>query len=364
MASPKQAPKTDALTLCEYVELHHPELVEQAKAEHKVSEPAESPKKWQRGLKILQGLFLANPDEFHGTAYVTPELKQHSQRVAGIVSVSGLYDFFTNASLFYLSFKSLGIIPGLPLSLLVNQLLLKFGNDSAAVTSGHKPGTKRWARAGVMGLVSVNIIQSLFSVVGMELFLNSTGIAELRASALIEEHEQKIESLRNLSNPRLDQAKQACQEKDQKLNAMTEDDPMRASEYVRTYGLFEDKDKDWSKEPESALPVCPLAERLGRESLQTYDQAKAEWEVKKVKRLEMGNDVTFLRNAVPDLYNFHFDENGEMRSSIDAAAYAALNLLQKLLKGDMAGLGIPLFMWSLSIATSWVACVMTIRHAH
>lgn len=359
MTSQKQTAKAEALRLLDTIEHTRPDLVERAKTGQRPPQPTKRQQQW----KAIQGLFLANHDEFHGTAYVTPELKDHSKRVAAIVSASGLYDFFTNASLFYLSFKSLGFVPGLVLSLVVNQLLLKFGNDSAAVASGHKPNVKLWARAGVLGLVSVNVIQSLFSVVGMELLLNPTGIAELKAGALIQEHEAKIESLRNLSNPRLQAAKQQCEQNRQKLSAMPKDHPMRPSLYAQTNGYWHQNQMDWSQVPEASLPYCPLAERLEQNALKTYEDAKATWEAKKAKRLELANDVNFLRGAVPELYNFHFDQYGEMRSSIEATAYAVLNLRQKLLDGDLAGLGMPLFFWSLSIATSWVACALTIHHA-
>lgn len=359
MTTQKPTQHAEALRLLNHIEHTCPDLVEQVKTGKRPPAPSKRQQQWQ----AIKTLFLANPDEFHGTAYVTPELKEHSKRVAAIVSASGLYDFFTNASLFYLSFKSLGFVPGLVLSLVVNQVLLKFGNDSAAVASGHKPSTKLWARAGVFGLVSVNVIQSAFSVVGMELLLNPTGIAELKASTLIQEHEQKIESLRNLSDPRLQAAKRQCQENRQKLETMPKDHPMRQSLYAQTNGYWNQEQMDWSQVPEAQLPYCPLAERLEKNSLQIYENTKAQWEAKKVKRLELGNDVTFLREAVPNVYNFHFDEHGEMRSSIEATAYAVLNLRKKLLDGDLAGLGMPLFFWSLSIATSWVACVLTIHHA-
>ncbi|NCJ08070.1 hypothetical protein GS597_16455 [Synechococcales cyanobacterium C] len=368
MSSPKQAlinsvDDNDTLpaheALYEWIADHpdYADLLEQAK--HNTL-PTISPA--QAHIAWVKNLFLANPNEFYGRAYSTKELVTHSNRTAAVVSISGLYDFFTNLSLFYLAFRSMGLL-SIPLSFAVNLLMLKFGNDCAAVASGYKPSLKAWAKAGVVGLLAVNMIQSIFSGIGIELLLNGPAISELKATSLIAEQELKIEALQTLS-PRQQQADTNCRKGDAELRQMPASDPNRHSLYVRLYGTWGQTQKDWSQVPESQLPTCELAKRLEATALKNYEMVRANWEILKVQRLQMGNDVIFLQRAVPELYTFHFEETGEMKSSIEATGFAALNLRQKAMKGDWAGLTMPIFFVSLSIFTSLIACWMTITHAH
>ncbi|MCG9890578.1 MAG: hypothetical protein MH252_05855 [Thermosynechococcaceae cyanobacterium MS004] len=340
----------------------HPDyadLVEQAK--HNTPAPALSPV--QTRIAWVKNLFFANPDEFYGRAYVTKELVEQSNVTARVVSGSGLVDFVSNYSLFLVTFRGMGLLSPI-LALILDALLLKFANDCAAGASGHKPSIRPWARAGLVGLVGINIIRTLVSGVGTEMLLNAPAISELKAQTLIVEHEQKIESLQSLPNPRLRQAKNDCEKGMADLKQMAATDPNRNLLIVRLLGSYQQQtQQDWGKVPEGQLPVCPLAERLQANALKNYETAKANWETLKLQRLAVGNDLGFLQTSVPELYRAHFEPNGEMKSGIEAAGFAAKNLLNKAMRGNWPELIMPGFVMLLSIVTSGTACYLTFTHA-
>ncbi|XDE63652.1 hypothetical protein AB3M80_06475 [Arthrospira platensis BEA 1257B] len=74
----------------------------------------------------------------------------------------------------------------------------------------------------------------------------------------------------------------------------------------------------------------------------------------------MGNNLAFLQQHKPQVYQEHFTPDGELRSGIEATRLAIINFRSKLIQGDWSSLGFHLFSLLVSIITSGPACGMTI----
>lgn len=154
----------------------------------------------------------------------------------------------------------------------------------------------------------------------------------------------------------------------QELGKMNRQHPLWNSTYIRLYGSYGERNKNWNLVPTGQLPVCLRITRLESESLAAYKTAKAQLEAKLIRRTDMGNDLAFLKQEMPKVYQRIFIDKGdittaEIASGVDAVAIASENFFGKLGRGDFASLGFALFFFSLSIITSAFAVMKTIRYA-
>ncbi len=111
------------------------------------------------------------------------------------------------------------------------------------------------------------------------------------------------------------------------------------------------------------MPLEKRVLRLEKEAGAIKAQAKQAWQNKLANRQEVGDDVLFLKQQMPELFARHFDDNYELRSGTETIRLATLNLNNKMKQGDIAGLGFPLFFLVLSVITSGAACCLTVTHA-
>jgi hypothetical protein len=315
------------------------------------------------GMEV-RDLFIANPDEFHGTAYVTLELRQQAKITARMTTLSSLLDFVGNQPLFLFAFA------GVPLSWLwafaLNLGLLKLTNDCSAVTSGKKFLNRNWSKVGMSGFIFLSLVKSIVSPVGVELLNNKSQLAQLRARELIVAQGQNLDELKNLSNSRHDVAQKACEKSMQELAQMGRNHPLWESTYVRTHGQWnQTNNKDWSGYQPEQIPICHRPAALQAQDSQAYEAAKKEWQAVLAARVGRNSlsDLAFIRENIPALYRETFDEQGELRSGVDAVRLASLNLFAKLLRGDLAGTGFSLFFMLISLSTSATACALSITLA-
>ncbi len=311
----------------------------------------------------LTNIFIANPDEFYGKAFVSKELKEHAEVTARVVSASSLLDFATNAPLLYFAFKDFGFILALLVSSTTNVIVLKFTNDTATAVSGRKPVNKFWSGVAAVGLIAMNAVQSLVSGVGVELLNNQSVLSSQKAQEVIQEQIQKTETIKNLDSPKYRDANARCEEGKQKLNSFNRNHPRWDSLYAELNGQWGERYQDWRKFPLEKLPICHQVLRLREETFRNYELAKADLEVKLAVRVRIGNDIVFLQKEIPAVYAEHFTTNGEIKSGVEAVRLATQNFFGKLKGGDLEGLGFSLFFFCLSVITSSVACFMTIAHA-
>lgn len=317
--------------------------------------------KWKQRFEQLIGLIIANPKEFHGKAIVSQDLVKQAEQTAGMVTVSSAFNFVTNFPLFGYAFGS-GFW-GLLLTILSNQLILKYTNDSTTAVSGLKKYNKVWQKWAIAASLSINGLQSIASGVGTELLLNQSGLSQFKAAESIQQQVAQIATLKQIDSPQYQDAVARCQAGEQELKQLDKNHPRWESLYVQLYGRWSERNSEWAEIDLEKLPLCRQVDRLRQEAYQGYETAKKNMDRLLVIRSQIGNDLAFLKQEMPLLYEQNFKPNGEIASGTEATRIAFLSLWNKLSNGDFAGLGFPLFMLVLSLITSGFACAMTIAFA-
>jgi len=308
-------------------------------------------------------LFNAKPEDFHGTAYVTPELKNHSAITASIASASNLVDFFGNWPLLFFLFKSIGQGPAVVLSGVLNILILQIGNYCATATSGEKKGTKSWAQLATVSLILMNVVQTLASGVGVELLNNQNALSQLRAKELIAERTSMIEGLQALKSPDFENAQNQCQADKATLEEYkAAGSPAFDTLYVKTYGLYSERNRRWGEVPMNDQPTCVRARTLEERDLKPYNEAKELWKEAQADGALVGQ-VGLVRAAMPEIYIQEFTEDGLIRSGVVATRLATQNFFGKLSGGQFMDLGLSLYIFSISAITSLAACTLAVAHA-
>ncbi|MDX2231611.1 MAG: hypothetical protein NW220_18395 [Leptolyngbyaceae cyanobacterium bins.349] len=117
----------------------------------------------------LLSIFVANPKEFYGKAFVTDELKETATLTARVVSASSLIDFLCNQPLWFFIFADQGGLLALLLGTAANACLTKITNDCATAAAGRKPKRHAVANAALIGAVGMNTLLSSTSGIGGEL---------------------------------------------------------------------------------------------------------------------------------------------------------------------------------------------------
>ncbi|MEG4800914.1 hypothetical protein QUB63_21840 [Microcoleus sp. ARI1-B5] len=352
-------PKVDDLLYSIEQDPKYAHLREQAKNPPTTEKPKNFRQKLLNGLKEL---LIADPKAFHGTAIVSQDLAKQATLTAGTVTVSSLFNFFTNYPLLFFAFKDMGLF-GVVLTSLCNILILKFTNDTTTAVSARTKYNKTWQQWAIAASLSINILQSIASLVGTELMLNQPGLSQMKAAESTEKQVKQLETLKQLDSPQYQDTAKRCQDGERELNQLERTNPRWESLFVQLYGTWGDRNTNWNQLPLEKLPSCRQVDRLRTEAYQNYETAKKNMEQLLVIRSQMGNDLAFLKKEMPRLYEQHFIPSGEIASGIEATRMAILSCTNKLLSGDIAGMGFPLFMLLLSVITSGYACAMTIALA-
>jgi hypothetical protein len=319
--------------------------------------------KTQSLLEKTASLFIASPEDFYGKVYVTNELKKHANLTAHTNTIANLVDFISNAPFYYFSFQFLGNIPAIILGLFLDSGVLYFSNITASTAANRNQKNRSWANIGMVGMISISIVKSLVSGIGVELLNNPTGIQEEAANYLIAEQKQKVNDLKTLDSPQYNNAKKQCEIGEANLKNLSKNDPKYHSEYVKYRGKWSEMDKKWDNVPLEQIPVCIRATRLEKDNYTVYENAKNNLNKKLTRRTEIGNDLTFLKQEFPEVYNFNFDDNGNLKSPVTQVQMATLSFFGKLSRGEVANLGFALFFFSLSIITSAAAVFITITYS-
>lgn len=319
-------------------------------------------------LKQGKDLLIAEPKDFYGTAYVTDNLKQEAAVTAHTNTAANLVDFISNYSLYYFAFKSLGDIPAFILGALLDAFILWISNLTATATAKRRAKNVSWTKAGLGGMIALNLLKSLISGIGGELLLNQPGLNQQMAAQLIEQQTERVEKLKKLDSPRYLNTVQRCEQGRAELAKMGRNHPRRDSLYIELNGSWGDRNRNWSTLPLEQLPICLQIPRLEKEAYAAYEKAKQQLNQKLIRRADIGNDLMFLKQEMPAVYSLAFTDKGdiysaEISSGVAAVAIATNNFFAKLVHGEFASLGFSLFFFSISIITSAVAVFMTLRYA-
>jgi hypothetical protein len=329
--------------------------------------------------KILIGmkkLLIATPDEFHGTAYVTPKVQRDATVTARVVTASHWLDAIGNAPLLFFAFSNLGILPALTLAVGLDLVILKFSNDAATVAvrgirdTKETQNNKAWARwAVILGLIPISLLQCVSAGIGIELFNNSSQLHQIKAKILVEEQlsqqKQQLDNLKQPDSPQYQAAANECLSGEAELRRLSHTDPRWNSRYVQLYGQWTERKQSWDTVPLEQLPTCRLKTRLETIAAPQYEQSNRDLQQTLQRRIKLGvgNDLQFLQKEYPSIYTAHFTPSGEIQSSVELVKIAIENFLSKLLHRDFSKLGLSFFFFCLSLITSTTACAMSITYA-
>ena len=360
--NPNQTTQTQAVRfLLTWVEQspEYADLVRQAQAQ---SISGRQKSSWKRALRFITGLVFANSKDFHGTAIVPDILEGHSQLTASLVSVSSLLNFFTNNPLLFFAFKDIGGFAWI-MTLVTNGLILYFTNGTATAVSARKKSNYTWSNVAIAAMLLMNALQSVVAGVGTELMLNQSGLSLMKAEREIESLIVRVEALEEQTSQEYLDAKERCDRGELQLKQIDRANPLWSSLYVRLYGRWDERDRDWTQLDIERLPLCRQVERLREQNYRTYKIAKANLDKLLLVRNNLGNDLAFLKQEMKLVYQLNFTPDGQLLSGTEAARMALLSSWEKLSKGDLAGWGFPLFFLLLSLGTSGAACILTISHS-
>lgn len=352
-------PAEEAKHAVETVREQHPELVD----------PSPQPNALKRTVKplarpaiLVKHLLLANADEFHGKYYVDDELEEHSQLTARAISIASVFNAITNQPILFFAFKDFGNLLAIIASIVLNLLIVKFTNDNGTAVAGRKHGNRGWAMAGAAAMLAMSLLQSVAAVVGSEAMNNRPELARLKAMELIERHGRNLEDM-PVTSVEAEKARRDYEATLREYEQTDKNDPKWDTLYVKLFGRWTDRNRDWSQVPTENLPLEQRMLRLENEAAKQKAEARQAWAQKLVRRQQVGDDVLFLEQEMSQLFARHFNENYELRSGTETIRLAMVNLYDKLLRGDIAGLGFPLFFMVLSVVTSGAACWLTLAHA-
>lgn len=361
LPEPKEQAKQAAKTIRE----HHPELLEKPEKQS----PRHLTKNWQfattkifGGLRCLKSLVFANSEEFYGKHHATSELVEQSQLTARVISIGSLLNAITNQPILFFAFKDFGNGVAMISSLMLNLLIVKFTNDNGTAVAGRKYGNRGWTTVGAGAMIFMSILQSIAAGVGCEAMNNRPELSRLKANLLIAQQTKNLENI-SVTSEALESARAEYELALREFNTMDRTHPNWDTIYVRLFGEWSDRNRNWNQVSTENLPLEKRVLRLEKEAGAIKAKAKQDWQQKLALRQELGDDVLFLEQYMPELFDRHFEENYQLRSGTETIRLAALNLNDKMMRLDFAGLGFPLFFLVLSVITSGAACCMSLAHA-
>lgn len=312
----------------------------------------------------VKSIMLSNPEEYYGKCYVTDKVKQDAVVVSRIVNYSNLLDAVTNAPLWFFAFKSMGSIPAFFLSFIISGVVLSFSNNlSTAINRKNQKALFTETFTAFSLLVILNIIQSLMSGVGTELFNNQDKLSQIKATDIVQEQlittHSYVENIKNNPSPRYGEVKQQCESGEKELNGISRNNPRWDSLYANLYGTWQEKNKNWSGYDIAQIPICMQMNLMREEVFVEYEKAQQNYNNLLAARAETNNDLIFLAQTFPNVYQLHFNGEGRINSGIELVGLATENFLSKLWAGNFGDITLSLVIMSFSFVTSFGACLYT-----
>lgn len=347
-----------------------PDLVEKAiriTDTENYQETIVEPPLWKKALQKIKDLCIVNPNDLHGHVYVTKKIQKNSRITAKTITLSNILDAGFNFPLFYFCFQGLTPIIALAIALTSTGFVFASGNELSSAVARNKPDNRSWSIWACLGLIFLNILQTGATGVGIELINNRVELEEIYASQIANQYlakkQQKIENLATISDPIYQNVKEKCIQGEAILNSLNRNNPLWDSYYVRLYGLYDERGKNWSETPFQQLPICRQVTRLEDENSQKYQEAFNNYQSLLSARTDAGSDLLFLRNYAQNAFEQHFNNQGQMKSGAILVGLATTQVYQKLFNGQGKELGLSLFIFAISAITSITACAMAICHA-
>jgi hypothetical protein len=215
--------------------------------------------------------------------------------------------------------------------------------------------------------VGLNILQTGATGVGVELFNNRSELDRIYATKISNNYlatkEAEVIQLSEFDDPIYQTVKEKCDSGEAKLNSLPANHPLRDNIHVKLFGTFAQKDNKWQQVSFQQLPICRQVTRLEDKQNQRIQSASEKYRTLFSNRTEIGSDIKFLQTFAPDVFQQHFNNNGEIKSGPILVGLATTQVYSKLFNNQWSELGLSLFMFALSGITSIAACVMALCHA-
>lgn len=353
-----------------YITTIRPDLVKQAQLIAQGGKAPTEPEasKQVQTLRILQQLLIVNPEDLHGTVYVSKDTEKLSRNTAGAITIANWINGISNLPLLIFVFQGINPIISASIALIFTGGLLSISNVFGASVAKYKPGNRAWSLlGGFVSLVGINIIQTGATGVGIEILNNRSELNSLYASQLAQDYltakENNINKISQSENPNYAIIKERCDLGVERLTSLSSNNPTRDTLYVSLYGTFAQKDLNWNNLPFEKLPICRQVTRLESDKNQAIQTAIAEYQTLSNQRIAIGSDLKFLETQLPNIFREKFDPQGNIKSSTTLVGLATTQVYQKLLNENWSELGLSGLMFAVSAITSFAACVMALTHA-
>ncbi len=362
------------LDLIQWLKTNRPDLLEKARNPKAFTEDVAHTKKINIPLEILNQIRV-DPDSLHGQYRVTSELKKSAKATATVITASNWIDTAGNFPIFLFAFKSLTLIPSIGISLLLSiPVLLSANAISTAVTHGHRGRWKLALTALILGLIPLNILQTIATGIGMEVLNNQSELAQMAAGKAVDNVLQVKEVTLTDKKKNVPNDLKICSQERQSLEEMPRNTPIEEkafqSRYVRIYGTFKSQSQP-TMLPIEQLPLCVRANRLEAEYNDEVQNLTNNISLIKIDRAELGNDLEFLKKIAPVKYQKTFmevvpwlgDTKIELRSGLQLVSLGTESFFSKLEQGQWKQLGMNLFFLGISAITSAVSIGMGLTFA-
>lgn len=322
----------------------------------------------------VKSLFLADPSQYHGKAFVTPEVKQSSRATSTLVTSANWFNIIFFAPVLGFIFRGLGPA-GLGVAGASSLVLLVISNLSGELAARRSKGENFASDIGLLGLLSINLILSSLTGVGTELIVNLAGLQENFAEENIDQIEDNLMiQAREQQSVLLSEAQEQeriCGDLNVQIQELTEtnpDSPERDRLILEATGSYADRDRDWmavylEKQSISGIPSCKAKDILREEANNRISEVAAIFE----NRDQAGDAQNFLLQEFPEVYAANFTEEGDFLQGSDAVQMAWNSFFGVILSGEfinMGRIGFSLLMFILSVLTSLLSCLAVMAHGN
>lgn len=304
-------------------------------------------------VKTIKILFWVDPRSLYGRQVVTKTVTQLALQLAWIASVTNVINSFGVFPIFLAAFGDM-----IPLSMLFAVGLAVLQNYFTALLV-RRGEFKRLARAGAVGLITLQVFLSSVSTPGGQLVGSPKALASDRAPVILTEARSQLEAAEQsfMKSALYLETKQNCEEGRKRMDA-----PPPASERDRvileTVGSWAERNRlGISATPES---FCGKWETLQSETHEKYSQLDRQIEDAFSQGL---TPLEVVRQVLPDQYEAEFTPQGTIADGNTAIAVAMTRSLRLLFQGRIGELGTSLLLFLLSTVTSAVLILALIAYA-
>jgi hypothetical protein len=342
-----------------------------------VNEKRELGTKKKGFLKTLKEIVWVPGQNMRGKAFATPELDASLNSVAKLMCISTLWDFFTTIPLFQFSLAGPMAAASLPGAAALSFILLWASNVAGENATDRRKGHSAKATWSLAAFVFLCTAKTLFSGVGVDLWIGSKSIAstyavELAASKLAKDKAE----LKRLETGGSDfkVAANRCTELEQQMATLgvnrKANDTQYVSLYVAAYGANAITAADRGLSPQQLIQrygsigsipgVCRQRDALQALNIEKAKPLAAAIE-RKSRAFSEKPPLAYLQQEEPDLFNEHFRmENGmlEWVNGNEAVGQATNQFYSNLFAGKLGLLGFSLFSLSISVILTGAAAIM------